>query len=137
VRRAGGAFAALAAIALSGCGTRSADLFAVERDGRLPDARVQLIIGDSGVVKCDGREAEKALPDDLLLDARQLERDLGPLMEDDLRLPAPANAQLTYRVVSDEGEINFADASPGLPPELGRLIQFSRRVAREHCGLDR
>jgi hypothetical protein len=88
-------------------------------------------------VKCDGEEADDGMPDDLLLDARQLEKDLDPLMRDDVRLPVPSNAQLRYRVVSDEGEVRFADASPGLRPEFGRLIQFTRRIATEFCGLDR
>ena len=118
-----------------GCGTPSADLFAVERSGSLPDAKLQLIVVDDGTVKCDGRE--ELIPDDILLDARQLERELAPLMEDDLRLPVPRTALLRFRVVSDEGEVTFADASPNLPPELGKLVQFTRRVAREACKLDR
>jgi hypothetical protein len=135
VRRAGPALAAVAlAAALAGCGTPSPDLFAVERDGSLPDARVQIVVGDDGVVKCDGKDARKPMPDELLLDARQLERELVPELEDDLRLRIPSNALLRYRVVSDEGDIRFADASPGLTPELGQIIQLTRRLAREFCG---
>jgi hypothetical protein len=35
------------------------------------------------------------------------------------------------------GGVRFADASPRLPPELGRLIRFTRAVATRSCGLDR
>jgi hypothetical protein len=129
------AAAALAAVALAGCGTPSADLFAVERSGRLPDAKLQLIVVDDGTVRCDGRD--EIIDDDVLLDARQLERELAPLMEEGVRLRVPPQALLRFRVISDEGEVTFADATPNLPPELGRLVAFTRKVAREQCGLDR
>ena len=90
---------------------------------------------DDGRVRCDGRD--ELIEDDDLLDARQLERELAPLMEDELRLPVPDNALLRYRVVSDEGEIHFADASPNLPPELGKVVAFTRKMAKEACKLRR
>lgn len=134
-RTASAAAAAAAAVALAGCGTPTADLFAVERAGRLPDAKLQLIVVDDGTVKCDGRE--ELIEDDLLLDARQLERELQPFLDRKARLPVPEQALLRFRVISDEGEVTFADASPNLPPELGRVVQFTRQVAKDACGLAR
>jgi hypothetical protein len=129
--------AALAAALLAGagCGTESADLFVVERTGSLPDAKLTLVVGDGNTVTCDGDE--QPLPNELLLDARQLNEDLEPLLERRTRLAAPPSALLRYRVFNDAGEARFADASPRLPPELGRLVQLTRQIAREACGRDR
>jgi hypothetical protein len=130
------AWATVAAGALlAGCGTPTADLLVIERDGSLPDARARIVVGDGTTVECDGRE--QPFDNDLLLDARVLTRDLQPLLERRLRLPAPPTALLRYRVSGEEGEVRFADASPRLPPELGRLIRFTRAVATSSCGLDR
>ena len=129
MRRA--ALLSLLGVAAAGCGTPSPDLFVVEREGTLPDAKLELVVVDDGQVKCDGEE--QPISDDVLLDARQLERELAPLLEEDLTLPIPPDSLLRYRVLSDEGVIRFADRSPNIPPELGKLVQFTRKVAREAC----
>ena len=133
MRRA--AAAVLAAAALTGCGTESADLFVVERSGSLPDAKLDLVVGDGNTVECNGKEQDFA--NELLLDARQLAKDLEPMLERGTRLPSAQGALVRYRVFNDVGEVRFADASPRLPPELGQLIVLTRRIAKESCGLDR
>jgi hypothetical protein len=90
--------AALALAGLAGCGTPSADLLVIERAGDLPDARVTLVVGDGGTVECDG--TEQTLPNDLLLDARDLTDDLEPILARNARLPAPPAAILRYRVTA-------------------------------------
>jgi hypothetical protein len=122
-------------IALPGCGTETADLFVVDRAGELPQSELELIVGDGNSVDCDGERHD--LPNELLLDARQLAKDLGPLLDRNVRLPVPENALQRYRVFNDKGEIRFADASPNLPPEFGRVIQITRRIAIESCGRPR
>jgi hypothetical protein len=133
-RAAAAAAAACAALA-AGCGTESADLFVVERAGELPDARLTLVVGDGTSVDCDGRE--RPLSNEHLLDARQLAADLEPLLERRTRLPVPETALLRFRVFNDAGEVRFADASPRLPPELGRVIALTRAIAMASCGRDR
>ena len=124
-----------ATVATAGCGTPSADLFVVERAGDLPDARVRIVVGDGTTVRCDGRE--RPLPSDLLLEARGLADDIEPLLARRIRLPVPRSALLRFRVTGEQGEVRFADASPGQRPEFGRLVRFTRAVARESCGLAR
>jgi len=131
----GRALAVAAALALAGCGTESADLFVVERDGELPGAKLTIVVGDGTSVECDG--AERPFANALLLDARQLAADLEPLLERRTRLPVPTQALLRFRVFNDAGEVRFADASPRLPPELGRVIALTRSIARDSCGRER
>lgn len=134
-RRAAALAAVLAAVASGACGTPTADLFVVERAGELPDARLDLVVGDGNSVRCNG--AEKPLANDKLLDARELADDLEPLLDRRTTLATPPGAQLTFRVFNDKGEARFADASAARDPVLARLLAFTRAVAQESCGLQR
>ncbi len=126
------ALAALACAAAA-CGTPSADLFVVDREGSLPDAKLTLRVGDGGTVRCDGGD-ERPIRSEDLLDARQLAEDLAPLLDRGLRLPPERGSLLRYRVTGGEGEVRFADNSRGLPRTFGEVIRFTRRIAMSACG---
>jgi hypothetical protein len=125
-------FVAVLALALGACGTPSADLFVVERTGSLPDARLSLVVGDGGTVECDG--TEQAISSDRLLEARELARDLEPLLDRGVDLPGDRRALLRFRVIGDAGEARFADVSAVREPVLARVVAFTRAVARDACG---
>ena len=118
---------AVLAAGATACGTPSADLLVIERAGDLPDARVTILVGDGGTVECDG--TERPLDPKLLLEVRDLTAEVQPILARDARLPVPPQALLRYRVTGEGGGVRFADASPGLPPVLGRLARFTRAVA--------
>ena len=61
------------AVLVAACGTDTSDLLIVERTGKLPDAKLTLLITDGLIVECNG--VKKDLPNDLLLDARDLGAD--------------------------------------------------------------
>ncbi|HEY3018547.1 MAG TPA: hypothetical protein VGJ32_00050 [Solirubrobacteraceae bacterium] len=130
--------AALAAAALlaAGCGSPSADLFAVERAGSIPGARLRLVVNDAGTVRCDDRPAVK-LTEAELLDARDLQRDLEDPAGRDLRLAPGPGSVLRYRVRTPDGTVSFADDSRGKPAVLDRLAFYVRRLARQRCGRPR
>jgi hypothetical protein len=130
-----GALAVAAALLAAGCGTPSADLFVVERSGDLPDARLSLIVGDGGAVKCDG--TEHAITSAQLLDARELADDLAPLLHRKITLPPGEQSLLRFKVIGDAGTVEFSDSSPGLRSEFARVIAFTRAVAKQACGLQR
>jgi hypothetical protein len=132
------AVALAATLALAGCagGTPSADLFAVERTGRVPDADLRLIVSDGGAVTCNGRAGSR-LTDEELLEARDIERDLEDPARQGLRLRPAGASILQYRVHNGEGTLSFADDSRGKPAVLDRLAFFVRRVAKQRCGLKR
>jgi hypothetical protein len=124
-----------AALLATACGTPSADLFVVERTGSLPGAELDLVVGDGNSVTCNGTERPFANAD--LLAARELARDLEPLLDRDLTLPTPPGAQLRFRVFNDKGSVRFADASASRDPALTRLLAFTRKVAQDSCDLPR
>jgi hypothetical protein len=126
-------------VLLAGCGpsgTPSADLFAVQRTGRVPDGTLNLIVGDGGGVTCDGR-AGSELTSAQLLEARDLARDLAPPSKRGLRLRPQGDTILQYRVHTADGTLSFADNSAGKPQVLNRLVLFVRQVAKQRCGLQR
>ncbi len=127
--------AVLLAAGVAGCGTPSSDLFIVDRDGRLPGAKLSLKVGDGGTVTCDGKERE--ITSQQLLEAREIHEKLLPLLDDGLRLDAEPGSQLSYRVTGEPGTLRFADTSPRQPPVLARVQAFTREVAKGRCGLPR
>ena len=122
-------------VALAGCGTATSDLLVVNRAGKLPDAKLELLITDGLTVECDG--TSEPLANDTLLDARDLTRRLLPVLDKNPRFAVPPNALLRFRVEGETGTATFADASPNLPPELSELILLTRQIAKESCGLQR
>ena len=125
----------LVLVALAGCGTPSADLFVVERSGDLPGAKLDLVVGDGTTVECDGEERE--MTSQQLLDARDLADDLNPLLDERITLPPEAQSLLRFKVIGEAGTAEFSDSSKGLRPEFARVIQFTRAIAKQSCGLPR
>ena len=117
---------------LAGCGGQSSDLFAVDRAGSIPGARLRLVVSDGGTVRCDGGRPV-AISDSELLDARNLQRDLEAPAARALRLPARPGSVLRYRVRTPDGTVAFADDSPAKPAVLNRLAFFVREISRARC----
>ncbi len=132
------ALAGAAAAVLAGCGSPSADLFAVERTGKGKGAELSLVVSDDGTVRCNRR---KPIPmgAERLLEARQLARDLQKQAALGLELPSGRSQDTTfrYRAELSEGTIAFTDSSRGQPPTYPRLAAFTRLVARQVCKLRR
>jgi hypothetical protein len=135
VRRAGAALAVLLLALAAGCGNRHApDLFVLERSGSVPGARLELRVRDDGQVACTGG-ARRRLPDQLLLDAREIARELNALAP---RALAPgARSVLAYRLRLEKGMVRFSDSSRGQDKAMFAVQDFTRQVARRVCGLPR
>jgi hypothetical protein len=129
------ALLAAAATLTTACGTPSADLFVVERSGDLPAAKLDLVVGDGGAVECNGTEHD--ITSAQLLDARNLAEDLAPLLDQGVELPPGEQSLLRFRVIGEQGTVEFSDSSRRLRPEFARVIAFTRAVAKQSCGLPR
>jgi hypothetical protein len=127
--------ALLACCALAGCGSPSADLFLVERTGADAKANLTLLVSDGGTVTCNGTEHE--ISGELLLRARELERQMSEQAELNLALEPGANAVLTYKVEMEAGTIAFSDTSRPLPRSFTELTVFTKDVSESVCGIDR
>ena len=120
---------------LAGCGTPSADLFLVKRTGADAKANLTLLVSDGGTVTCNGARHE--ISGDLLLQARELERELSKQAELNLALEPGPNAVLSYKVEMQAGTIAFADTSRPLPRSFTELSVFTKDVSENVCGIDR
>jgi hypothetical protein len=122
---------------LAGCGDTSADLFAITRSpvagGGTPPATPMLTIvaRDDGTVTCDGQR--RALPGSLLLDARQLQRDLASAATKGVVLAPGPRPVYSYSVRTPAGTVRFADDSPGQPNAFQRLAYFMLQVEQRVC----
>jgi hypothetical protein len=134
--RAAVAATGAAVLALAGCGGPASDIFAVQRTGSIPDARLLLVVADDGTVRCNGAR-KRDMGSDRLLEARELARELGKDAERGRRFPPGPGSVLRYRVRLEEGTLSFADTSRGLPSAELRLAAFTRDVARAVCRLPR
>src|SRR5689334_2545725 len=125
----------LAALLVTGCGSPSADLFLVKRSGADKNANLTLLVSDDGTVTCNGAKHE--IPNEKLLDARKLTRELSPQAELHLALPPRPGTVLSYKVRMEAGTVTFSDTSRPLPSEFTELELFTKSVAEDVCGLAR
>ena len=123
-------------LALSGCGSPSADLFEVVRTGADRNANVRLLVSDGGSVRCN-RGKPVSLDAERLLTARALAHDLEGQAALGLELPRGRGTILSYRARLEAGTISFSDRSRGIPPTFNRLAAFTTDVAERVCKLER
>ena len=134
-RAALGAVLAALAVAASGCGTPSPDLFVMKRDGTVPGAELKLLVSDQTARCNDG--PVKDLTSEQILEARDIRRDLIDVQEGLVPVPQPPPAQIfTFAVTTEQGTLRYSDTTQR-PPILPRLSRFTRRVAIDTCNLPR
>jgi hypothetical protein len=131
-----GVLAAAACLAGAGCGAQTPDLFLLTRAGTIPGAHLTLLVNDGGTVRCNGG-APRTLPDPQLLAARDIATSLAKDAQHHLVLPRPPGALLRFHLRSQDGTVTFSDVDAARRPELGKVVAFTRTVAREVCGLAR
>ena len=125
------------AAALAACGgTRAPDLFYLTRTGTVAGANLRLQVIDDGLVRCNGGRRRR-LPDPLLLQARQIERELERAAHEDRNLPPGRRSILRYRLRMEAGTVTFSDSSRRQTKEMFLTQQFARKVAQQVCGLRR
>ena len=132
MRRRAGVVAALAASALTaGCGGTAGDLLSIEVDGGPTGARHTLVVSGDGRGSCD-RRSLKPLPSQRVIDARELEGDVGDLAKRAAAYPSRPGAT-RYVLHTDKGVVRWSDGTPGLPSELPRAQLLALQLRRELC----
>jgi hypothetical protein len=129
------AAALLATIALAGCGAEAPDLFAVERSGVGPNARLTMVVNDSGQVTCNGKTHPLGAND--LLRSRDVARRLADQAQLHLQLPPGPNSILSYKVRLESGTVGFSDTSADLPASFTALELLTKDISENVCGIRR
>ena len=136
------ALAALAVAAVAGCGGPSADLYVLQRSGSIEGAKLRMVVGDGGTVRCNGGK-QYEISSAQLIDARAIVDDLNG----DEKEPGPARKSvnlkpgkytiLRYNVRTEFGTVAFSDSSRPQPPVFFALAKLTRDLAKNVCGLAR
>jgi hypothetical protein len=121
----------------SGCGVQSPDLFAISRHGSLPGARATFVVTDDGYVKCAPKQKARQMPDQMLLDARELKRQAATDAQTHRRFPPRPGGLLSYALRTQDGTVTWSDVSRPLPSRYYRLALLTRQIAKSVCGLPR
>ena len=125
---------ATAAAALTGCGTKAADLFIVNRSGSTPHAQLTMLVNEEGNVNCNGGPTLK-LSDPQLVTARTIQEETQQAASSNLSLPPRPGSVLRYYLREEGGSIRFSDNSAGQPAILRQLQLFVVQVAQQVCHL--
>lgn len=118
----------------AGCGlnVQSADLFLLTRTGA--GQKLTLLVSDAGTVRCNGG-ASKALPDSLLLQARDLATSLDNDAKAKLRFPSSPRSVYHFTVKLQDGTISFPDTAAATHHELAQAELLAVQIAEGPCGL--
>ncbi len=121
-----------AAASLAGCGlnVQSADLFVLTRSGQGPT--LTMLVSDGGTIRCNGRKPQ-ALPDPLLIEARQLASDLDKDAKAGLRIARTPSTVYVFSMKLQNGTISFPDTAGAQHPELARAEQFALQADQQVC----
>ncbi len=125
--------ALFAGLAVAGCGGGAGDLMAIEiAKGPARGRAIDIVIKDNGQATCnDG--PEETIPSDLLIDARELERDLGDLAEEGAFFEPTGAGRREYVVRIKDGTVRWSEGKRGLPRELPRTQLLAVRLDRLLC----
>ena len=90
------------------------------------------MIASDGRATCNDRPRE-TIPSDLLIDARELERDLGDLAEEGATFGGGGGDAREYVVRIKDGTVRWVEGEPGLPEVLPRTQLLALELDRLLC----
>ena len=125
--------ALIAGLVAVGCGGEAGDLMAIEiAKGPARGRERDIVIKSDGRASCNDRP-EETIPSDLLIDARELERDLGDLAEQGAFFEPTGAGQREYVVRIKAGTVRWSEGNRALPRELPRTQLLAVRLDRLLC----
>ena len=123
----------LAGLTVAGCGGGAGDLMAIEiAKGPARGRGLDIVIKDNGRATCNDGD-EETIPSDLLIDARELERDLGDLAEEGAFFEPTGAGRREYVVRIKAGTVRWSEGKRGLPRELPQVQLLALRLDRLLC----
>ena len=124
------AAAAMAVMWLSGCGTATEDLMAIEVTGGPAHVHERIRVTDDGRASCGG--PLRQIPSQLLLNAREAKRLLRPYARNGASFRTARRTLRQYVVRSFDGTVRFSEGAPG-PAAPGRVTLLTLRLERVVC----
>ena len=127
------AIAACACLSLAACGGESGDLMAIEISGGVAKGRgpLEIVVSNDGRGTCNER-SEQGVPSDVVIDARELERDLDDLAEEGATYES-SGPGARYVVRIKAGTVRWTEGARDLPAVLPRTQLLALRLDRLLC----
>ena len=95
-------------------------------------APLEIVLASDGRGTCNDRPSE-TIPSEIVIEARELERELGDLAEDGATFPPTRANQREYVVRIKAGTVRWAEGERGLPKLLPRTQLLALRLDRLLC----
>jgi hypothetical protein len=129
------AAAALAAavVALAGCGGTAGDLIAISTTGGGTPHGRYVVTGD-GLGSCNGGK-DKTLPSQVVLDAREVERELTDYAEKRSSFTNGPPGARRYVASTKDGLVTWTEGARGAPAVIGKAILLTQNLKRAVCPL--
>jgi hypothetical protein len=123
----------VAGVLAAGCGGESGDLMAIDvSGGKARGHEFEIVIASDGRASCNDRP-EETIPSELLIDARELERELSDLAEEGATFGGGGDDAREYVVRIKEGTVRWTEGEPGLPQELPQAQLLALQLDRQLC----
>ena len=117
---------------LAACGGGAGELLVITTSGGGEPGQ-RLVVTGNGRGTCDG-SAERALPSDHVLDAREVERELEDAARDRASFTNGPRGARRYTASTKDGIVTWVEGARGAPPAVGRAILLRQQLKRELCG---
>jgi hypothetical protein len=114
--------AAIASVALAGCGGSAGDLMGVQITGGPGKTFEQMHVTADGRTSCN-KGGLHALPSQLVLDARTVEREATPLIKEGASYPPALPGRRSFQLKTPDGTLNWGEGQtqPALLPQAELL----------------
>ena len=93
---------------------------------------LDIVLASDGRGSCNGRPSE-TVPSEVVIEARELERELADLAEEGATFPPTRGGKREYVVRIKAGTVRWAEGESGLPDALPRTQLLALKLDRLLC----
>jgi hypothetical protein len=122
----------LLAVALTGCGGSPGDLLSIDVSGGPAKRKQTIVVQNDGQATCNGG-ASKDIGSAALIDAREIERELGDDAERAAVYESTRPDATNYVARTKDGTVRWDDRAPALPQVLAKAQLFALQQGRNLC----
>ena len=119
------------ALLLTGCGGSAGDLLSISASGGIAGGTHTIVVSGDGRGSCDRGPLEQ-LPAARVIDAREIEKDVGDLARRAATYPPSPDAR-AYVLRTKAGTVRWSEGARGLPSALPRAQLLELQLERALC----
>ena len=125
------ALAAAAAASLARCGGDPGELITITTTGA-GEPTQRLAVEADARASCDGGP-ERTLPSSLVLEAREVERELAPPARERASYTDGPRGARRYTAATNDGLVTWTEGARGAPRVVAKAILLRQKLKRELC----